>query len=169
MWQLDDITPPRLSGLYDAVRTRLAADSTVQTLLGGADPPGRVNMSWMPLFRGDQATQWQRLVIVPVSRPWQVGQAPSRVMVATWNVRVDVHMPEAAADPMPKLELLHVAVHASLHGWIPGIIAGLTMQNRIYRQDHPDHAPLFDSVEGVHFQTAEYRGVCFSPDAPIPS
>lgn len=155
-------TPPRLSGVWDAVRTRLSGDGVLQGLLGGA---GRVTLSWAEdAYVGPEASQWARVVIVPVVRAYPVENEHGATVLAPFLVRADAHLP-GDGSTLEKLELIQIRVFELLSGWLPaGLPADVQVRHHIYRASTPEPIPIYDPESDTDFLSAEYRVLAESPD-----
>ena len=158
------VTPPRPSGFLEGARDRLEADATMRVRLGGQD---RVGLSYEgDLPGGNQAAEWHRLVIVPVTRGYPIADQPGRMLVLPFQVRSDVHLPEedGGATPIYAHELIQLRAFELLEGWLPTGIPDVEIRNRVWRTDAPDPIPLWDESRDFSFTVATYRVVLLSPD-----
>ena len=176
-WQGPAALPPRLHWIWLAIRNRIddasieaqtkpAAYTTGVPAAGSVPPYRDVELVWLTLPRGDADRAWARIVIVPVTLPFEVQDQPGREVILPWLVRVDTNVPaKTKADPFPVLEILQRWAFQRLHGWKPtaaeletaGGDPSAVVRLNAWRETKPQTAPLYDPETGLYYTSSEFR------------
>jgi hypothetical protein len=146
--------PPRTDQVCPAIRDRLRAAGTLDTILGG---PNRIFTDADEFARGGSEKQaWGRGVVLLPRRNWEsAAEAPGRQRLLTVMLRFDYNAAGGGHDPTNELERLHGLAFAQLAGWKP-VLTHARALLPLYRRTVPT-APAYEPDSGLWFSYALYH------------
>lgn len=145
-----------LGEFWTAVRARLDS-ATMQTFTG---TPGQVLLAGSDLIptENTDATDWKRILILPVQTLWPQLDAPGEPRGIGWLVRAEANAWEQRGyDPGVGLGLMQREAYRQLDTWSPTGFTQLRVLLPIYRVTPPDPVPLMDDERHCWYTTSQFR------------
>jgi hypothetical protein len=137
----------RTHEFWDAMKTRLSGNTTLDGVLGGAGRIYRVTDDFSKPEDTTDRKPWGRVVIVP-----------SNTKTVSWLTRVefnDFSAPNYSVDV--SMDAAMAAVDALLVGWLPTGFTHVLVAVPVYRYTSPRALAEWNEQAGVWWKSAEYR------------
>jgi hypothetical protein len=148
----------RTHEFWDATKTRLSGNATLDGVLGGAGRIYRVTDDFSKPEDATDSRPWGRVVIVPSNTLWPSPDMPGQTKTVSWLTRVefnDFSAPNYSVDV--SMDAAMAAVDALLVGWLPTGFTHVLVAVPVYRYTSPRALAEWNEQAGVWWKSAEYR------------